>query len=220
MGIRHQREFGASGDNCEHEARLDTECLDTFVSKACREIKGAAGHARRGQGGVSLPTSRVWPHRPCRHSFGPVRRRRRPRRIALFALGHCRLLEIGDSLGDDLEYGLRHELQYTPGLKLIQRNKSSTGLSAAWYYNWPAHLKSFLHDYHPDLVVVMFGANDEQALAVNGVSQPFGSTEMAKRVHLARASNRSDDHQGRRLRLLGRSPDCRAQELQPRDFGH
>lgn len=92
-----------------------------------------------------------------------------------FALGHCRLLEIGDSLGDDLEYGIRHELQYTPGLKLIQRNKTSTGLSATWFYNWPAHLKSDLHLYHPNLVVIMFGANDEQALAVNGASQPFGS---------------------------------------------
>src|SRR5271170_5768505 len=61
---------------------------------------------------------------------------------APFALGHCRLLEIGDSLGDDLEYGLRHELKRTPGLKLIQRNKTSTGLSASWFYNWPAHLKS------------------------------------------------------------------------------
>ena len=96
---------------------------------------------------------------------------------APFALGHCRLLEIGDSLGDDLEYGIRHELQFTPGLKLIQRNKQSTGLSASWFYNWPAHLKSFLHDYHPNLVVIMFGANDEQALAVDGVSQPFGSTK-------------------------------------------
>jgi len=94
---------------------------------------------------------------------------------APFALGHCRLLEIGDSLGDDLEYGIRHELQFTPGLKLIQRNKLSTGLSASWFYNWPAHLKSDLHDYHPNLVVIMFGANDEQALAVDGVSQPFGS---------------------------------------------
>lgn len=94
---------------------------------------------------------------------------------APFALGHCRLLEIGDSLGDDLEYGIRHELQSTPGLKLIQRNKTSTGLSASWFYNWPAHLKTFLHDYHPNLVVIMFGANDEQALAVGGVSQPFGS---------------------------------------------
>ncbi len=92
-----------------------------------------------------------------------------------FALGHCRLLEIGDSLGDDLEYGIRHELQHTPGLTLIQRNKSSTGLSASWFYNWPAHLKSDLHMYHPNLVVIMFGANDEQALAVNGASQPFGS---------------------------------------------
>jgi hypothetical protein len=94
---------------------------------------------------------------------------------APFALGHCRLLEIGDSLGDDLEYGIRHELQFTPGLKLIQRNKESTGLSASWFYNWPDHLKSFLHEYHPNLVVIMFGANDEQALAVDGVSQPFGS---------------------------------------------
>jgi hypothetical protein len=96
-------------------------------------------------------------------------------RHAPFALGHCRLLEIGDSLGDDLEYGIRHELQFTPGLKLIQRNKQSTGLSASWFYNWPAHLKTDLHDYHPNLVVVMFGANDEQALSVNGASQPFGS---------------------------------------------
>ncbi len=94
---------------------------------------------------------------------------------APFALGHCRILEIGDSLGDDLEYGIRHELQFTPGLKLIQRNKTSTGLSATWFYNWPAHLKSDLHDYHPNLVVILFGANDEQALAVHGVSQPFGS---------------------------------------------
>jgi hypothetical protein len=90
-------------------------------------------------------------------------------------LGHCRILEIGDSLGDDLEYGIRHELQFTPGLKLIQRNKSSTGLSATWFYNWPAHLKSDLHAHHPNLVVIMFGANDEQALSVHGVSQPFGS---------------------------------------------
>jgi uncharacterized protein len=96
---------------------------------------------------------------------------------APFALGHCRLLEIGDSLGDDLEYGIRHELQSTPGLKLIQRNKVSTGLSASWFYNWPDHLKSDLHKYHPNLVVIMFGANDEQALAVDGASQPFGSAK-------------------------------------------
>ena len=94
---------------------------------------------------------------------------------APFALGHCRILEIGDSLGDDLEYGIRHELQFTPGLKLIQRNKSSTGLSASWFYNWPAHLKSDLHEHRPNLVVILFGANDEQALDVGGASQPFGS---------------------------------------------
>jgi uncharacterized protein len=110
---------------------------------------------------------------------------------APFALGHCRLLEIGDSLGDDLEYGIRHELQLTPGLKLIQRNKTSTGLSASWFYNWPAHLKSDLHKYHPNLVVIMFGANDEQALAVDGVSQPFGSPKW-RSAYVARV--RKIDH--------------------------
>ena len=105
---------------------------------------------------------------------GPSTSTTTPQHLA-FALGHCRILEIGDSLGDDLEYGIRHELQFTPGLKLIQRNKTSTGLSATWFYNWPAHLESDLQQYHPNLVVILFGANDEQALAVHGVSQPFGS---------------------------------------------
>jgi hypothetical protein len=110
---------------------------------------------------------------------------------APFALGHCRLLEIGDSLGDDLEYGIRHELQSTRGLKLIQRNKTSTGLSASWFYNWPAHLKSDLHDYHPNLVVILFGANDEQALDVDGASQPFGSPKW-RSAYIARV--RRIDH--------------------------
>jgi hypothetical protein len=92
-------------------------------------------------------------------------------------LGHCRVLEIGDSLGDDLGWGLARELDDTPGLKLIQRDRSSTGLSASWFYNWPRHLKKYLRDYRPHLVIVLFGANDEQALAVHGVSQPFGSPQ-------------------------------------------
>jgi hypothetical protein len=91
-------------------------------------------------------------------------------------LGRCRVLEIGDSLGDDLGFGLYKELGHTPGLSLMVTDKSSTGLSASWFYNWPQHLKKFLAQDRPNLVVAVFGANDEQALAVKGVSQPFGSS--------------------------------------------
>ncbi len=94
---------------------------------------------------------------------------------APLALGRCRVLEIGDSLGDDLGFGLYKELGKTRGLTLLVKDKSSTGLSASWSYNWPQHFAKFLSQYHPNLVVAVFGANDEQALAVHGVSQPFGS---------------------------------------------
>ncbi len=95
------------------------------------------------------------------------------------ALGHCNVLEIGDSLGNDLGWGLARQFETTRGLHLIQLDKSSTGLAAGWYYNWPFHLKQDLDRYHPNLMVVFLGGNDEQAIAVNGVSQPFGSAGWA-----------------------------------------
>lgn len=93
----------------------------------------------------------------------------------LLALGRCRVLEIGDSLGEDLGWGLSRELAATHGLQLIMRDATSTGLSASWYYNWPRHLEKYLAKHHSNLVLIMFGANDEQPLAVNGRSEPFGS---------------------------------------------
>lgn len=69
-------------------------------------------------------------------------------------LGRCRVLEIGDSLGDDLGFGLYKELGHTPGLSLLVTDKSSTGLSASWFYNWPQHFKKFLAQDRPNLVVI------------------------------------------------------------------
>jgi uncharacterized protein len=94
-------------------------------------------------------------------------------------LGHCTVLEIGDSLGNDLGWGLARELAGVPGLHLIQEDKSSTGLTATWFFNWPHHLSADLRRYHPNLVIVCLGANDEQALAVKGVSRAFGSSSWA-----------------------------------------
>ena len=90
-------------------------------------------------------------------------------------IGHCTVLEIGDSLGNDLGWGLSRELAPKPGLKLVQKDKSASGLVAAWFYNWPEHLKTLLAQYHPDLVVVCVGGDDEQGLEVNGHAYAFNS---------------------------------------------
>ena len=89
------------------------------------------------------------------------------------------MLEIGDSIGNDLGWGLARELRHTKNLRLIQIDTSSTGLSASWFFNWPHHLKVDLARFHPNLVIVCLGANDEQALAVNHVSHAFGSAQWA-----------------------------------------
>lgn len=88
-------------------------------------------------------------------------------------VGHCTVLEIGDSLGNDLGWGLRRELGATHSLRLVQKDLSSSGLVTQWFYNWPAHLKTFLRQYHPDLVIVCLGANDQQHLVVNERTTSF-----------------------------------------------
>jgi hypothetical protein len=99
---------------------------------------------------------------------------------AVEAAGRCTVLEIGDSLGNDLGWGLARELGHAPGLRLVQADKSSTGLTTPWFYNWPQKEKVLLAQYKPQLVVIMFGANDEQNLKVNGQVLAFMSAPWVK----------------------------------------
>lgn len=87
----------------------------------------------------------------------------------------CRVLEIGDSLGNDLGWGLLRQLSGYPWLTLVQKDKSSSGLSNAWFYNWPAHLATFLHQYHPNVLIVFLGGNDQQGFYSHGVYESVGT---------------------------------------------
>jgi len=91
------------------------------------------------------------------------------------AIGHCTVLEIGDSLGNDLGWGLARELGHDHALRLVQADKSSSGLLTPWFYDWPQKEKVLLAQYKPQLVIFAFGANDEQNLRVNGQVLAFGS---------------------------------------------
>jgi len=90
-------------------------------------------------------------------------------------IGRCTVLEIGDSLGNDVGWGLARELGHDREIRLVQADKSSTGLLTPWFYNWPRKEKVLLSQYKPQLVVITFGANDEQNLRLNGQVLAFGS---------------------------------------------
>ena len=78
------------------------------------------------------------------------------------------LLSIGDSIGEDLGFGLDDVFSLDTAVKVVQVGVESTGLARPDYYNWPATLATDLHRYRPKIVVVMMGANDAQALYDNG----------------------------------------------------
>ena len=87
--------------------------------------------------------------------------------------GHCTILSIGDSVGEDLGIGLGHEFSNQKNIQLISRGVVSTGLVHDSFYNWPTHLRDYLSRWHPDVVIMCVGANDHSALYANGRYLPF-----------------------------------------------
>jgi hypothetical protein len=97
------------------------------------------------------------------------------------------VLEIGDSLGEDLAWGMPAALAVT-GDRFVGAAVGDTGLVATWFYNWPAHLKTLLAEYRPKVVVAFLGANDEQNFYANGRYDSFGTKAWVK-VYAPRASD-------------------------------
>ncbi|HEX7104589.1 MAG TPA: DUF459 domain-containing protein [Acidothermaceae bacterium] len=85
------------------------------------------------------------------------------------------VLEIGDSLGEDLGFGLEHVLRDVDGVQLVQAAKGNSGLVQPQYYDWPKHLSQLLGEHRPDVVVVFLGANDVQDFYAGGVLRQFGA---------------------------------------------
>jgi hypothetical protein len=90
-------------------------------------------------------------------------------------LGNCSFLLIGDSLGNNLGYGMKGELNKQTSLSFNLKAKASTGLSNPWFYNWQTNQATFLKTYKPNLVIVFLGANDRQDYVVNGKNQNFST---------------------------------------------
>jgi hypothetical protein len=80
------------------------------------------------------------------------------------AANPLRVLIVGDSLGLDLGSPLQNDLANTGEVLPTRDGQESTGLSRPDYYNWPAELQADIFKANPQVVVVMIGANDPQAL--------------------------------------------------------
>ncbi len=74
-----------------------------------------------------------------------------------------RVLVIGDSLGDGLWSGLYRAFEEDANLEFVKRAKVNGGLLSA---NWEFDLDDALKDGTYQIAVVMYGANDDQAIRV------------------------------------------------------
>jgi hypothetical protein len=89
------------------------------------------------------------------------------------AASPLRLLEIGDSLGIDLGDQLETELDSSGLVRTTMASTGDTGLANTSFYDWPRHLAALLSEFHPEIVVVFLGANDDQGLStVDGATDP------------------------------------------------
>jgi len=78
-----------------------------------------------------------------------------------------RIVVVGDSLAEGLGFYLSDVT--APGLtRVSSQGRQSTGLSRPDYFNWPAAMHQIMDVFHPDLVIVMIGENDNQSLQTPG----------------------------------------------------
>jgi uncharacterized protein len=129
----------------------------------------------------TAPGTDVGPSRGCGFAIDDVAVKIPPSKkkviptLKVRPIGHCTVLMIGDSLGDDVGYGVGNELSTTTQIRYANRAKVSSGLVVESFYNWPVKLRSMLAEYHPNLVIVCLGGNDEEGIYTDGRAAPFGS---------------------------------------------
>jgi hypothetical protein len=86
-----------------------------------------------------------------------------------------RVLVVGDSLGIDLGWGFTPVLDAHERLSMTDDAVGSSGLVRSDFYDWSAHLRTDIAATHPDVVVTMFGTNDQQAIRTPAGLLPPGT---------------------------------------------
>ena len=75
-----------------------------------------------------------------------------------------RVVVLGDSLGDGLWSGLYRAFEEDTNLEIVNHSKPSSGFARVDNYDWSNAVDDVLKDGTYQIAVVMFGANDDQAI--------------------------------------------------------
>jgi hypothetical protein len=140
---------------------------------------GPSAPAAEGTGGNVDAPFVLWPAAPPQPEIPELRA---PTRYA-----PLRMWIAGDSMAGIFGQALVREANHTGFVKADLDYRISTGLSRPDYFNWPAHMKDETGKRQPEVVVVVFGANDSQGLQTpaGDVHQPQTDgwrSEYARRV--------------------------------------
>ncbi len=92
----------------------------------------------------------------------------------------------GDSMTRDYGLAFQSKLGARPGFTVDVDYRISSGLTRPDYFDWPAELADHVLPTKPQIIVIMFGANDAQGMELpNGVFQvdsPEWKAEYTRRV--------------------------------------
>jgi hypothetical protein len=86
-----------------------------------------------------------------------------------------KILVVGDFVAGGLAWGLEQTFAEEPKLTVIDKSKADSGLTRADRYDWNAVLLDTLNEVQPDVVVLVFGANDRQQLRDGAERYPMRS---------------------------------------------
>lgn len=103
-------------------------------------------------------------------------------------LSPYKVLILGDSfvnggIGIELEKALIN----CSSTEVVRVSKPSTGLTRRDYFDWRGEAEKLLNEHNPNIVFVMFGANDAQGIVLHGYDDiefgtPEWDVEYAKRI--------------------------------------
>jgi hypothetical protein len=108
----------------------------------------------------------------------PTKRKRTPRpteppiEIVEKAPDASTVLVVGDFLAGGLAEGLSVVFAQNPGVRILDRSKSSSGLVRTDVLDWAGQIKEIVETEKPAALVVMIGSNDRQQMRVGDTREP------------------------------------------------